>query len=176
MTPTNGCTTIELTLLVMPKGDKRKLTFGITKSCPEERIEWVLTFLLEEKNGDTWVTRVDFKLKINTEAPTKTHRAELLYNNRNLSTNQLRYVSGPMYLKALSESKPRPVPAQLLDEIIEIARVAEEANEDGDATALANIDQQLSASLLPLRAQRSRSKTWPSHFWTSTDHDSTTPG
>jgi hypothetical protein len=147
MTEMNGCTTIDLTLLVMPKGDKRKLTFGITKSCPDNRIEWILTFVLEEKSGETWVKRVDFKLKINTEAPTKTHRAELLFNNNNLSTNQLRYVSGPMYLKALSESRPRPVPPELLQAIFEIARVAEEASLEGDEDGLANIDQQLRAFL-----------------------------
>jgi hypothetical protein len=103
--------------------------------------------VLEEKSGETWVKRVDFKLKINTEAPTKTHRAELLFNNNNLSTNQLRYVSGPMYLKALSESRPRPVPPELLQAIFEIARVAEEASLEGDEDGLANIDQQLRAFL-----------------------------
>lgn len=136
MPETPACTQISLSLLIAPKGDKHQITFGITRGCPEGKPpSWSISFLLEEKDGETWKKRVDFKLDINVEAPAKTDKAEKLADERHLNRRQAEWVTGPMYVAAIRESRPSPLAPELIDLINKDASAFEEGRgakgEDG---------------------------------------------
>lgn len=133
MPDTPSCTSFALSLLIAPKGDKHQISFGITKLCPDDekdKPKWAITFLLEEKDGDKWKKRVDFKLDINVEAPAKTDKAEKIAEDKHLTKNQADFVLGPMYVTALDESRPKPVPAALLNLLKEEAEAFEQSDEE----------------------------------------------
>jgi len=133
-----SCTKFHLSLLIVPKGDKQQISFGITKGCDDKnKPTWAITFLLEEKDGDKWKTRVDFKLDINLDAPTKTDKAEKIADTGHLSQPQANWITGPMYVAAVRESQQQPPSNQMLDAI---ALDAEETERSKEFTATSNKD------------------------------------
>lgn len=132
-----SCTPFALSLLIVPKGDKHQISFGISKGCPEgKKPSWAITFMLEEKDGDKWKKRVDFKLDINVEAPAKTDKAEKLADDGRLSRQQGEWVTGPMYVAAVRESRSNPIPADLITLLSQDASAFEQGQngvDDADA-------------------------------------------
>lgn len=158
MPDTPSCTPFALSLLIVPKGDKQQITFGIVKGCPEgKNPSWTITFLLEEKDGDKWKKRVDFKLDVNVEAPAKTDKAEKLADEGKLSKPQADWVMGPMYVAAIRESTPSPAPAELINLITEDANAFEHGGGDeSDLGLQSEAGERLSRLLADRAAARRR--------------------
>ena len=124
------CTKFHLSLLIVPKGDKQQISFGITKGCDDKnKATWAITFLLEEKDGDKWKTRVDFKLDINLDAPAKTDKAEKISDAGHLSQPQANWVAGPMYVAAVRQSEFQAASGQLAAALNADAEAAQRAGD-----------------------------------------------
>jgi hypothetical protein len=104
------CTPFSLSLMVQKDDENgRRFNFGIARGCNEDdESTWGITFKLEEKDGDEWKVRVDFRLDINQEAPAKTEKAREMADKKELSTAQRNFVRGPMYVAAIREGQARP--------------------------------------------------------------------
>lgn len=162
MPDTPSCTPFALSLLIAPKGDKHQISFGIIKGCPEgKKPSWTITFLLEEKDGDKWKKRVDFKLDINVEAPAKTDEAEKLADEGHLSRAKADWVTGPMYVAAIRESRTTPLPADLLTLIREDASAFEQRQNDNADEGDFGLEGEGGEKLSELLAARAPSRRRP---------------
>jgi hypothetical protein len=146
------CTPIAISLFVAPKGDKHHITLGVIKGCKDNgESTWSLTFLLEEKDGDEWKKRVDFKLDINVDAPAKTGEAEKLAAAGRLNDKQARFAAGPMYVAAIRESQTPFADAELLEllqqEANDFDALGESKGESRSTEASAKIDELYERSL-----------------------------
>lgn len=67
-----ACKEISVEVAFLTPDNKRQINFGLTKKCNDDDTSfWMIDFLLKEKKGDDFITRIEVHVKVGTDKEAK---------------------------------------------------------------------------------------------------------